>query len=174
MKFMRVVAIVLALLVAGTLSAGCTVNKSFPYFSQCDSRWSTDKLGTLTICQKGSLMCSVASGMAGLGMLIYDQPVTPQNLNSFLMQNGGYNSDNLYVWSTVERFGLRYEGQTSDKSQIKKNICDNKLVFLQINYVQWVLAKGYDNDTFYVNDPVSKKSTFSSISVTRAAAYAVL
>ena len=169
---MRIAGFIFALLIAGALSASCKVNRSSPLYKQCDDRWRNNKLGSSsTICAVGCLMSSVASGMAGAGKTINGQTVTPSVLNSFLLSNGGY-SGNLYVWGTVERFGLRYEGQTTDKGTLRTNICANKMVILNVkNGGHWVLATGYDGDTFNVNDSGATRYTYPSGEVVRGATY---
>ncbi len=77
-------------------------------------------------------MSSVASGMAGLGKTINGQTPNPRTLNSFLLSNGGY-AGNLFIWGAVSRFGLTYEGQTSDQNAIRSAICAQKLVVLNVN-----------------------------------------
>ena len=172
MKFMRVVALVLALFVAGTLSAACTIKRSNPLYKQCDGKWGSNGLGSSsTICKVGCLMSSVAMGMAGAGKTINGQTATPQTLNSYLKGHGGYQG-NLFVWGAVEKFGLKYEGQTSNKSTIRSNICANKVVILNVkNGGHWVLATGFDGETFKVNDPGATRYTYPSGEVVRAAAY---
>ena len=169
---MRVAAFVFALLVAGVLSAGCTVNRSSPLYKQCDSRWGSNGLGSSsTICAVGCLMCSVSYDMAGAGKTINGQTATPAVLNSYHNTNGGY-SGNLYVWGAVEKFGLRYEGQVTDKSVLKSNICANKMVILNVkNGGHWVLAVSYDGDTFTVNDSGATRYTYPSSEVVRGATY---
>ena len=172
MKFIRVAALVFALLVVGTLSAGCTINRSSPVYKQCDSRWGSNRLGAdSTICAVGCLMCSVSSGMAGLGKTINGQTVTPAVLNSFLLSNGGYYG-NLYVWGTVERFGLRYEGQTSDQNVLRNNVCANKMVILNVNNGgHWVLATGYDGSNWNVNDSGANRNVYAAGEVVLGATY---
>jgi hypothetical protein len=105
-------------------------------FKQCDSDWAQDKLGDSTVCKIGCLMIAVASGMNGAGKTINGEEVTPKVLNDYLMKHHGYQG-NLFVWGAVQKFGLRYYGQTKDIALMKKFICQDKIVIcklLKINF----------------------------------------
>ncbi len=153
---------------------GCRIGRNFPLYKQCGQSWSNDRLGSSsTICAVGCLMTSVSSGMAGFGKSISGQTPNPRNLNSFLRSNGGY-SGNLFVWGAVSRFGLSYEGQTSDHNAIKRAICANKIVVLNVNGGgHWVLATGYDGSTYFVNDSGYSRSSYTQGQVVRAGIYRV-
>ena len=150
----------------------CDIGRTAPVYKQCDAQWGSNPLGSSsTICKVGCLMCSVASSMASLGKSIESQTVTPAVLNRFLLSNGGY-SGNLYVWGTVERFGLKYRGQFNSKDIIKQAICDKKTAILLVNNGgHWVLATGYQGDTFYVNDSGYNRGTYSAGEVVLGAIY---
>ena len=153
--------VVLALLAAGVLSAACTINRSHPLYKQCDPAWGNDALGSSsTICKVGCLMSSVSMALASAGKTINGQQSNPKTLNAFLKSNGGY-SGNLFIWGSVGRFGVTYEGQPSDKTAIRNAICANKVVILNVNNGgHWVLATGFNGDTFNVNDPGYTRSTY--------------
>jgi len=70
--------------------------------------------------------------LKGLGKKINGQDATPKNFNHFLNTNGGYQG-NLYIWGSVARYGLRYQGQIRDISGIKAAVCANKIVSLNID-----------------------------------------
>ena len=171
-------AIYLAVLVSVLASAvvsvpdKCEIGRSAPVYKQCDSQWGSNPLGSSsTICKVGCLMCSVASGMTSLGKTIDSQTVTPAVLNKFLLSNGGYYG-NLFVWATVERFGLKYRGQFNSKDIIKQAICDKKITVLLVNNgSHWVLATGFEGDTFYVNDSGYSRGTYSAGEVILGAIY---
>lgn len=61
-----------------------------------------------------------------------DQSPNPRTFNAFLNANGGYNGD-LFIWGSVARFGLNYQGQPVDKAVINQNICANNVVVLNVN-----------------------------------------
>ena len=156
-------AVLIAVLVAGALSASCKVNRNSPVYKQCDSNWGSDRLGSSsTICKVGCLMSSVASGLAGAGKKINGNTPTPKNLNAFLKSNGGY-SGNLFIWGAVERFGVKYEGQPSSKDAVRSAICANKIVILNVNNGgHWVLATAFNGDTFTVNDSGYSRTTYNA------------
>src|SRR3990167_4991540 len=100
----------------------CTISRRFPVFNKCDPTWGGNPLGSSsTICRAGCLMSSVAAGMAGFGKTINGQSPNPQNLNAFLRANGGY-SGNMFVWGSVERFGVKFEGWNRDIIAMKTAI----------------------------------------------------
>ena len=159
---MKIVSVFLvALLVSGALTASCTVNRSSPLYKQCDSKWGSDGLGSSsTICKVGCLISAVSMALAGAGKKIGGAVPTPKNLNSFLKANGGY-SGNGFVWGSVERFGVKYEGKVSDKNAVRTAICGNKIVILNVNNGgHWVLATGFNGDTFNVNDAGYSRTTY--------------
>jgi hypothetical protein len=147
-------------------TGGCKARFNAPLFKQCDPRWGNNKLGSSsTICAVGCLMSSVSMAMAGLGKTINGQGSNPGTLNQYLLTHGGY-SGNLFVWGAVSPFDLTYEGQPSDKSVIKNAICQGKVVILNVNRGgHWVLATGYDGDTFTVNDPGFNRGTYAASEV---------
>lgn len=144
--------IALALLVTLALS------RSYPMFKQCDSRWGSQQLGTSsnTICSAGCLMSSAAMALSGTGHG-YD----PSSLNSWLKANGGYVSGDLFVWGSINRLGLTYEGKVAN-SQIKSKLDQGKVVICNVhNGGHWVLAYGYSGDNILVNDPGYSTTSYS-------------
>lgn len=150
----------------------CKISRSAPLYKQCDAAWGGNKLGsTSTICKVGCAMCSVASGLASLGKTINGQTSTCATLNSYLLNNGGYQG-NLLIWSVVNRLGVVYEGQQSSVSAIKDAVCQNKIVILNVNQGgHWVLATGVEGSTFYVNDSGYARTTYPANEVVRASIY---
>ena len=69
---MKTVIILFALLVASSC-------RYYINFNQCDNRWKNDHVGnkTLTICQVGCVISSIASSLRALGYSHY----TPQTVN---------------------------------------------------------------------------------------------
>ena len=147
--------VTLALLAATALTA--------PLYKQCDSRWGSNPLGNgggKTICQAGCLVSSVA-------MAIGSQ--TPGSLNDWLKGHGGFASGNLFVWTAVSAFGLRYEGQISNHAQIASAVNSGKVVILNVhNGGHWVLATGHSGSTYSVNDPGFNTGSYTEGQVVRA------
>ena len=131
---------------------------SFPMYKQCDSKWGSEQLGTSskTVCQAGCLMSSAAMALKGTGHS-YD----PHSLNSWLKSNGGYVSGNLFVWASINKLGLNFQGFVSN-SAIKGNLDQNKIVIMNVhNGGHWVLATGYSGDSIKVNDPGYSTSAYA-------------
>lgn len=111
----------------------------------------SDKLGTSptqTICSAGCLLSSAAMSLKGFG-----QDFNPKTLNIWLTNNGGYVSGDLFVWASINRFGLTFKGFISN-SRIKENIDAGNVVIMNVrNGGHWVLATGYSgSSTILVND----------------------
>ena len=89
-----------ALLIATMLACA----SSYVLYKQCDARWKSQRLGTssATICSAGCLMSSVA--------MVLSNHFNPSTLNTWLTHNGGYVQGDLFVWTSVARYGLHYEG----------------------------------------------------------------
>eukprot|EP01080_Neovahlkampfia_damariscottae_P009715 gene9715-1920_t len=151
----------------------CRPTRNYPLYKQCDGRWGNDKLGSSsTVCKVGCLITSVAMALNGLGKRIDGQIVTPKNFNHFLNTNRGYQG-NLFIWGSVTRFGLRYQGQINDVEGIKAAVCAKKIVSLNIDRGgHWVLAVGVNsNGSFQILDPGRTRSTVSPHEVVRAGIY---
>ena len=72
-------------------------------FSQRDPRWADKPLGTgtLTIGQAGCLLSCAAGVLATVGV-----GTDPGRLNDWLTRNGGYVDDNLFLFQSIEAFGV--------------------------------------------------------------------
>lgn len=79
--------------------------------------------------------------------------MNPSSLNKWLTANGGYVKDDLFVWASINRFGVTFQGFISNQD-IKKHIDSGFIVILNVhNGGHWVLATGYNGDSITVNDP---------------------
>lgn len=144
--------LIFTLLVVGILS------RNYPMYKQCDPAWGSQQLGTSsqTICQAGCLMSSAAMGLSGVG-----RAYNPSTLNTWLKANGGYVSGNLFVWGSINKIGLTFEGKVSN-SQIKSHLDAGKVVICNVhNGGHWVLAHGYSGDNILVNDPGYSTTAYS-------------
>jgi hypothetical protein len=83
----------------------------------------------------------------------FGQDFNPKTLNSWLINNRGYVSGDLFVWASINTFGLTFRGFISN-SAIKKNIDDGNVVIINVrNGGHWVLVTGYSgSSTLSVND----------------------
>lgn len=137
-------AIIISLLLAIALC------RNYPLYKQCDPAWANDQLGTSsnTICKAGCTMSSASMGLAGTG-----HSYNPRTLNQWLKANGGYVSGDLFVWGSINKIGLTFEGKVSN-GQIKAKLDAGKVVICNVhNGGHWVLAHGYSGDNILVNDP---------------------
>ena len=171
-----VVAVLLLCCAGSAVSAACKMSQTFPTYKQCDSSWGGINMGSAngtTICKAGCLMSSVASGMAGFGRKLTGGVVpNPKTFNAWLQANGGY-SGNLYVWGAVSApYTMSYQGQSDQISVTRDSICKGLLTVLNVNNGgHWVLALGFDGDTFTVMDPGYSRTTYTAGEVVRSAAY---
>ena len=101
-------------------------------------------------------MSSAAMALKGTGHS-YD----PSSLNKWLISNGGYVSGNLFVWASINKLGLTFQGFVAN-SAIKANLDKNRIVILNVhNGGHWVLATGYSGDSIKVNDPGYSTSSYN-------------
>jgi ABC-type bacteriocin/lantibiotic exporter with double-glycine peptidase domain len=132
--------------------------RTYPLYKQCDSRWGNQALGTSskTICQAGCLMSSAAMALSGVG-----SSYNPETLNKWLISNGGYASGNMFVWASINRIGLHFDGFVAN-SQIKSKLDAGKVVICNVhNGGHWVLATGYSGNDIKVNDPGYSTTSYS-------------
>ena len=149
---------------SSAMATTCIINRSAPVYKQCNPRWHDKILGlskTITICEQGSVISSIASALASFGMKINGEVPNPDNLNEFFKENEGFNA-NLMDWSILEKkFGLTFVRTISVPGAIIDEICANRIVFLyaQTDYESHeVLVTGYDNKKIYVNDPLNDRA----------------
>jgi hypothetical protein len=92
-----------------------TLAYNYPMYKQCDSKWASNQLGTSTntICSAGCLMSSAAMALTGFGKVF-----TPATLNTWLTNNKGYVSGDLFVWASINVHGVTFRGFI-DNSKIK-------------------------------------------------------
>lgn len=93
-------------------------------------------------------MSSAAMALKGTGV---DQ--NPSTLNAWLTANGGYVSGDLFVWASINIFGVTFQGKVS-RSQIKANLDVDNIVIINVhNGGHWVLATSIEGNNVFVNDP---------------------
>ena len=151
----------------------CTIQRNHPVFKQCNDQWGNDRLGSSSIvCKSGSIVSSIASGLASLGILIEGSPSDPKVLNQYFLSHNGYTA-NAFNWDAIRRFGFRMKGQYFSKDQIADFVCREKLVLLKVGEVaeHWILATGVKGTSFYVIDPSFNKNTYEFSEVISAVIY---
>ena len=127
-----------------------SLNRTYPMFKQCDSKWGNEQQGfsSNTICSSGCLISSVAMALAGTG-----HDFNPSTLNQWLKEHGGYLNGDLLVWGSINSLGLTYQGKIAS-FQIQTVLDQGKVVICNVrNGAHWVLAYGYDGNNILVNDP---------------------
>jgi hypothetical protein len=146
---------------------------SWVYYSQCDSRWAYQELGSCsqyTICSAGCAMSSVAMMLATKGV-----SVDPSSLDIWLTNNGGYVYGCDIIWAMVDAFGATsFQGiEVADESAICNGLASMHGIIANVNGgSHWVLLTGCaGNGVFYVNDPGYSRSTYSMSEILQEAVY---
>ena len=102
-------------------------------------------------------MSSAAMALNGVG----NSQINPSYLNSWLKSNGGYVQDDLFVWASINKWGVTFQGFIAN-SKIKNYIDNGYIVILNVrNGGHWVLATSYKDDTIFVNDPGYTVSSYN-------------
>lgn len=132
-------------------------------YSQRDERWRNDLMMTVTIGGYGCAMtcCAMLASQ-------FDPNITPQTLNKFLRNNGGYTSDNRIYWSKVSELipQLKYETYVkwtytpADVDFVLSEI-DKQPVILQVDFkpqtvypdMHFVLAIAHNTSDIEIIDP---------------------
>ena len=141
-------------------------------FKQCDSRWSSQQLGTCshTICSAGCAMSSVAMILATKGA-----GQNPSTFDSWLTKNGGYANGCEIYWGKADAFGkTTYQGmETANESEICSGLAKGHGIVANVNGGgHWVLLTACaGNGVFYVNDPGYSRTTYSMSEILREAVY---
>lgn len=125
--------------------------RNYPIYKQCDSRWGSESLGTSTntICGAGCLMSSAAMALTAIG-----SNYNPSSLNAWLNGHGGYVSQDLFVWASINPLGVKFLGFIN-RNAISSNLANDNIVILNVhNGGHWVLAtQMLNSNTVAVNDP---------------------
>lgn len=150
MSRVAVAAMLLAALTPALVQPAFAGVLSVPYFSQRDSRWANRYLGyssTLTIGRAGCALTCVAMALKFRGA-----NVDPDQLNTWLKNNGGFGSDGVsIVWSVAAGYNwtcwLGWDGSNTltTPAALKWQIDNRKLVISRSNrYAEhWVILTGY-------------------------------
>ena len=142
------------------------VKLNVPLYSQMNPAWSNDILGTGTG-TVGYYGCALTSTAMVFSYLSED--VTPKILNQWLIGNNGYVNYDLIDWSRAADYSsdiryvgrFDYNGLPEDINRIKEAINKGNPVIANVRYTgdgliesnHFVVITGYNNNTFFVNDP---------------------
>lgn len=155
----------LLLLVASVVSAAIL---SVPFYSQKDSQWASQKLGTSNLTM-GGYSCAVTS--MAMALKFRGADVDPGKLNQWLTANGGYSGGNLVDWAKAAKYGgtqwLRFEntGSLGSLSEINSQIANRKLIIAMSNRfpgsTHFVVIRGAtpDGTAGYYWDPWDTSAT---------------
>lgn len=144
------------------------------FFSQRDSRWSGDQLGTCSGTTIGSAGCAItAIAMAGARSVTN---FNPASLNTYLKNNSGYSSGCLVIWSAAANidgpggFTFHGTGSIGSAANLKSLIDGNKFVIAKSTRFSshWGIIIGYNNlgstlSDFYYLDPQDTSAVFRSV-----------
>ena len=150
---MKVLLLIIASILSGVLTSGCSINVKVPLYNQCDPKWSGLKLPSgSTMCQSGSLVCSLSAALAAFGKTLNGQTATPTNLLPWMKK---WDVDALghliFTFDTIRsagRAGLGYSHNPDGINGAKNAICANKAVFIRTKTGEWMLATSYEDNVF--------------------------
>lgn len=144
------------------------------FFSQRDSRWSANKLGTCrndTIRSSGCAITAIASALSSIV-----SNMNPASLNTYLTNNSGYSGGCNVIWSKAAeidgRYGATYvgSGTVSSVSNLKSLIDRRNFAVVRSTRFSshWALIIGYRNSgtklsDFYYVDPYDTSATFRNV-----------
>ena len=159
-------------------SVKATVPFQYPLYSQCDSHWGNDMMGSKTICAVGCLMSSTSMALAGTKIPIIPPPSTqnvasnPGTFNAWLKVAGGYD-DNSFIEPVAEKLDpsrvfwpADAMHKTSDLSwdTVVSYLNKGRIMIANVNAGgHFVLVVGYgdDKDTLFINDPGYNRDSYS-------------
>ena len=144
---------------------------------QCDSRWSSDILGTSggkTICDQGGAISSLAMLLDDCDYDLYGSNVNPGTLNRWLKENNGYTNGKDVIWSRTDSLstGVKFVTVTSGVDSIKNYLDRGDAAILKVSTEpHYVLGYGYTGSTYYVLDPRNVRRSYKTSEVIEAVIY---
>ena len=119
------------------------------HYWQNDERWGGDLIGfgSKTIRDDGSLLVSLASVVAGLGVYLDRILVDPPRLNEWLKKNDGFAQNDQIVWESLSPLGLEFNGLTTDHEKMVNAFVHEDILILKLkegnHYVIVLYAEMY-------------------------------
>lgn len=169
------VASVLSLVALATSAAPAAANLAVPVLSQRAARWAHQGLGSDPVDTIGSAGCALtAAAMVQAG---FGYPITPDTLNRWLTQHGGYVQNDLLLWRTavgptggavrwkwMHVPGMVAQLRTDDQdindlpsaAIARQELDAGHLVVAEVRLyggMHFVVLTGHRGDVFYINDP---------------------
>ena len=131
-------------------------------YLQCDKQWKDEKIGTssYTICNKGDLLTVIAMQASGCSIKINSQYVNPQNLNTWLTNQGGYSDVSVNIkYKVLDKLNFIYKLDTNKISEVRNKFRYGYYeVAVQSNSNKWYAMTNYVVDRLFVIDPLGEKS----------------
>jgi len=180
MKRIFMIFILVALTLFSTFIADAQVCPYIPYFSQLDSRWAKNQLGTCSGETTGKSGCVITC--VSMVFKYYDRKldIDPGKLNEWLKKNNGYANGCEMIWSAPSRYtkGIMLESTVDTKklSDIDKYLNRTKPVIVKVLYCglpHYVVVSYKYRDTYYIQDPNGSSITLNYYknSITRLVVY---
>lgn len=160
-------------LLATAVPASAT--SSVPIYGQRAVRWAHQNLGSDPVDTIGSAGCALtATAMVQAG---FGYPITPDALNSWLTQHGGYIQNDLLLWRTavlptggavrwkwMHVPGIAPQLRTDDQdindlptaAIARQELDQGHLVVAEVRLyggMHFVVLTGHQGDSFFINDP---------------------
>ena len=166
---MKVQVLLVSLLISAALCDECKITRTVKRYTQCDPKWGNLLLGYVTtLCDNGSVTTTIATAMYSLGLKINRQDADPGLLHNWLKANDAYKG-HMVDWRSLSRLGLNFINVITDKKEINKYICQNKVVIVSVFADDfWVLATGYRNLMYDVVAPKYEKTIALNNEIYRA------
>ena len=143
-------------------------------YKQNDYRWKNNVFGFdwTTIGEDGSLLCSIASVVGGLGRYYdYKYLFDPIYMDIWLKNHGGYIKSDQIVWESLTPLGLEFTGFTTDYGAMINGIMSGNAVIFEIKGEnRYVVGYRVQGGMFYCMDPdPSFPSDFNYYSISEIA-----
>ena len=129
-------------------------------YLQCDKRWKDEKIGTssYSICNKGDLLTVIAMQASGCSIKINNELVNPQNLNTWLTNQGGYSDLNI-EYKALEKLNFIYKLDTNKISEVRNKFKYGYYeVAVQSKSNKWYALTNFVIDRLFVIDPMGETS----------------
>jgi hypothetical protein len=150
--------IVLAVTLAGPISASADVQMAVPVLSQWDGRWASTGLGSSHLWSIGNAGCAITAVVMMLDY--YGLETDPAQLNAWLTGNGGYAFGDELIWDQVTAASggrVAFTGWFGPAlGQIDSELDEGHPVIAQVvlnRSTHFVLITGYTDAGYLVNDP---------------------
>jgi len=103
-------------------------------YKQNDLKWRSEIIGfgSKTIAEDGSLVTSLASLAAGLGIFSDGKLFNPSIMNEWLKKHGGFVQRDQVVWDSLTPLGVEFLGFTSDHQVMINAIVQGKPLIFQV------------------------------------------